>query len=220
VSTDFRGLQSVKTARGLQEKLVGARRAQLSTFFSVSFVLCVHTMQCDDFYDPYGVDEHTSKSLPQKPYPLLNMDPTTDDEDDIGLQLEDSVLEGLRAPKPQLRSRPPINFYGENSIASHSPSLMSGSTLHTNTSSFPHKITYIDPSPRPSPSVIASLTISELYHNPHYCELRQQCDYLTRVLATSLDRGFMCNATSEFPAPNTHRCAYHLISMSGHTNET
>jgi hypothetical protein len=190
-------------------------------FFSLICVFCSY-MQSNNFYEHNGSDKHTSRSLPQKPYPSLNRDLTIKDEgDNIGLQFEDSVFEPLCVPKPQLRSRPPINFYGENSIASHSPSLMLGSMLHTNTSAFPCKITYVDKPLCPSPSVIASLTISKLYHNPHYCELREQYDYISRVLAKSMDSGITCTTTSGFPTPNLDHCVhYYLVSMFRHTNET
>jgi hypothetical protein len=36
---------------------------------------------------------------------------------------------------------------------------------------------------------MASLTISELYHNTHYCELCKQYNYVSGVLASYLDRG-------------------------------
>jgi hypothetical protein len=98
---------------------------------------------------------------------------------------------------------------------------MSGLTLCTNASAFPHKITYIDQPLCPSPSVIASLTISKLYHNPHYCKLRKQYDYISRVLAKSMDSGITRTTMSGFPTPNLDHCAYYyLVSRFGHTNET
>jgi hypothetical protein len=47
-------------------------------------------MQSDNFYDHYGSDKHASRSLPQKPNPLLDRDLTAEDEgDDIGLQFKE-----------------------------------------------------------------------------------------------------------------------------------
>ena len=111
----------------------------------------------------------------------------SEDESDL---LDVLPLRSLR------RSKPVVDFSGLCSTAgttdnflsfpSHPHLSMSGLTLHSglrsSTDSFPHKYPSLNFSPRIPPSVIASLTISDLHHNPHYRELRQKYDDLAGVL--------------------------------------
>ena len=117
----------------------------------------------------------------------------SEDESDL---LDVLPLRSLR------RSKPVVDFSRLRSTAgttddfpsfpSHPRSSMSGSTLHSglrsSIDSFPRKYPSLDFSPRIPPSVIASLTISDLHHNPHYCELRQKYDDLAGVLTAYLER--------------------------------
>jgi hypothetical protein len=94
-------------------------------------------------------------------------------------------------PLRALCSRPPINFSVYHSTFKQPSSQMSGSTLYSksNPFTFPPKAPLpVDPSPRLPVEVIAALTESELYYNPHYRELRQDHDYLSKVLAKYLGR--------------------------------
>ena len=105
--------------------------------------------------------------------------------------------------KPQLRSRPPIDFSRRPlnassdlnySAFSQPHSYVSGSTLHSGikppAASIPLRRASLDfyPSSVIPPEVIASLTISDLHHNPHYRELRQRYDHVTAVLATYVEQ--------------------------------
>jgi hypothetical protein len=93
--------------------------------------------------------------------------------------------------RQQLRSRPPIDFPLHHSTFKQPSSQMSGSTLYSRSNHFtfpPKAPLSVDPYPRLPVEVIASLTESELYYNPHYRELRQDHDYLSKVLAKYLGR--------------------------------
>lgn len=161
-------------------------------------------MLSDNIYDLDCFNEHTSGALSPKLYPSLDIDHAGEDVGDISpeLELEHSTMDTLRAPKPQLRSRLPINFYGQSSITGYPSSLMSGSTLRANTSAFPRKTNRIDSSQWFPPELIASLTISDLYHHPHYCDLCERYDYVTGVLASYMDRDLMGTAKSDIPIPD------------------
>jgi hypothetical protein len=105
-------------------------------------------------------------------------------------------------PVQRLRKRPPVDFSARRSTvgsdfdysATSFSRPMSGSTLHSgpslkhSTTSFPRKAPSLDFSPKIPPAVIASLTITDLHHNPHYRELRQKYDELAGVLTTYLGR--------------------------------
>ena len=215
-----RGLGSVRMARVLRVKSARVHDIHFSLFFPSlhSYIVCIPTfMLSDNIYDLDCFNERTSDALPSGRYPLLDdVDLTGEDASDCSRDPEDSEMRTLHAPRPQLRSRPPIDFYGKNSVTNYTPSFMSGSTLHTNTFTYPPKIidtspsAFSDPPQRlppsaidppqqlpPSgidppqwlpPSVIAALTISELCFNPHYCELRERYDYVSEVLASYMDR--------------------------------
>ena len=53
---------------------------------------------------------------------------------------------------------------------------------------FLRKPTSADFSPHFSPEAIATLTVTELYYNPHFRKLRQQYDYVSGALAIYRDR--------------------------------
>ena len=87
-----------------------------------------------------------------------------------------------------LRSRPPIDF-SSNWQHSHPPSFTSSSTAYSSLGPIvAPKAASATRSPRFSPEDIASLTIPELCHNAHYCELRDNHDYTSRVLAQYLGK--------------------------------
>lgn len=167
-------------------------------------------MLSEDIYDLDCFNGRNSDALPSGRYPSLDdMDHTGEDASDP--DREDAVMDTrdtLRVPRPRLKSRPPIDFYGQN----YAPSFMSGSTLRTNTSAFPPKI--IDTPQRPSPSVIATLTIAELYFNPHFRELRERYDYVTGVLASYMDRGKPTKGNVS--VPDLRQCACFLFLLSRH----
>jgi hypothetical protein len=172
-------------------------------------------MLCDNIYDLGCFNERTPDVQSPTPYPSLDVDFAGENAGDFSPELEPehSVMDTLRASKPQLRSRPPIDFNGQNNYI---PSFMSGSTLCTDTS-FPRKTSRGDSFQRFPPSLIASLTIPELYQNPHYCDLRERYDYVTRVLATYLDRGLTSTTKSDVPIPDICQRAYFLFLVSRHT---
>ena len=92
------------------------------------------------------------------------------------------------ASRRPLRSRPPIDF-SSNWQHSHPPSLTSSSMAYSSLGSIvAPKAASTTRSPRFSPEDIASLTIPELCHNAHYCELRDNHDYTSRVLAQYLGK--------------------------------
>ena len=63
----------------------------------------------------------------------------------------------------------------------------------TKLSVFPHSMPSLDRdssrSPRVPPSIIASLTVANLHHNPHYHNLCQRYDHVTGVLAAYVGQG-------------------------------
>lgn len=127
--------------------------------------------------------------------------------------------------EPRLRSRPPIDFrqFGHSAIGSdlnysgtafsysHPHSYLSGSTLtglqpslkSQPSTSFSLKSPSINPLPTPRvpPAIIASLTIADLLHNPHYVDLRQKYDHVAGVLAAYVGQNLTesrvasCNST-------------------------
>ncbi|KAH9017097.1 hypothetical protein EDB83DRAFT_2528705 [Lactarius deliciosus] len=128
-----------------------------------------------------------------------------EDEDELEAQ---NFMSTQRAPRPALRSRPPIDFGAglhptintgvgpPFNAATRPPSGMSDLTLHSGFGlsaahsgmMFPHNMSS---SPRPTPDVIASLTVAELCYNPHYLKLREEFDHVSRALATqTVSRSF------------------------------
>lgn len=90
-----------------------------------------------------------------------------------------------------LRSRPGINFYA--SAMQYPSSHTTGSTLHSNPnfSMLLHKaacLALLLISPWPSIKTIASLSLSEIYHNPHYCNLCTKYDHLSDVFTMYLGK--------------------------------
>jgi hypothetical protein len=111
---------------------------------------------------------------------------------------EGTLAETDHLPRPKLRSRPPINFSGRSTPGSdfnysatafsQSHSQRLGPTSHSSlkpSNPFPRKIS--DVLPRLPPAVIAALTVSELYHNPHYRELRHEYDRLSGIIEVYRD---------------------------------
>jgi hypothetical protein len=155
-------------------------------------------MQYSDFDDSEGFNRAFS----------LRSDFNSGDEDDFG----DHAMETLRVPKPQLRSRPPIDFPGRRSTVGHLPSHMSGSTLRSipNSSMFPRKASsHIGSSSHLSFEAIESLTESELSLNPLHRKLHQKYDHVSEVLATYLERDLAESrvAKSNALVPDVHQGA-------------
>ncbi|KAH8991732.1 hypothetical protein EDB86DRAFT_3079591 [Lactarius hatsudake] len=155
---------------------------------------------------------------------------------------EDDFMSTQRVPRPPLRSRPPIDFAGAGwrstvnsnvglpafSAATCPPSHMSDTTLHSGLGrsaahTFPHKTSS---SPRPSPDVIASLTVAELCYNANYLKLHEKFDQVCRALAMKTVEGFtpantlqLSQTVSRVPPPlrTKESCA---SSLGLHTEES
>jgi hypothetical protein len=150
-----------------------------------------------DFEGNFYRDEHGSLGhFPEDPDSVV---PSDDESSLVDSQRAQPVSRHLR------RARAPIDFSGLQSTVgsnsatafSHSHSYISDSALHSNlksgllkssTSSFPRKAPSLDLSPKIPPAVIALLSISDLYHNPHYRELRQKYDDLAAVLTAYMEQ--------------------------------
>ncbi|KAH9036407.1 hypothetical protein EDB84DRAFT_1560889 [Lactarius hengduanensis] len=170
----------------------------------------MHDDSEDDIFNP------SKLSLPRMDFRIGN-----EDED----ELEDYMGTQL-VPRPQLRSRPPIDFAGRSAVntgvgppfnvATRPPSGMSDSTLHSGLGhsaaytgmTFPRKMSSSPTSvklvpvkavkDRPTPDVIASLTVAELFYNPHYLKLREEFDHVSRALATqTVSRSFTGSLTAK-----------------------
>ena len=141
-----------------------------SDFFLHLSIFDMQSGQSDSDY--YGFDQQSYRSQTPEMFHLRarsDLDSNLGDEDDHG----DGMVT-LRGPRPQLRSRPPINFSGQHSTLSHPPSHLSGSTMRSR-SGF-------------SVQDIESLTASELYLNPIHRKLRDKYDHVSGVLATYMER--------------------------------
>jgi hypothetical protein len=134
-------------------------------------------MHIDDFDELSGFDEGTFGPPSQNHFPPLNSSSASED-----LDFDDYTMFTEHAPKPQLRSRPPINFSGLHAAASQSH--MSGSTLHSCRKAY----SSLDLLPKFSPEAIASLSVLDLKHNPHYCKLRQQYVLVSQTLTTYIEK--------------------------------
>jgi hypothetical protein len=139
-------------------------------------------MQYDNLYDEFEDLDQGSLS----PKVLSGHLPTNFNHSDEGGHGGYGV-EGRRGQMNQLRSRPPINFAERYSAVG--PSQMSGSTLRSdsNLGSLIGTRMAISSS-RISSEDIISLNESEISLNPIYHTLRQNYDYVSRVLATYLER--------------------------------
>jgi hypothetical protein len=162
-------------------------------------------MQFDDFDDYVDSGQCIDRSLSPN-IPPFDFDTNKNNFGSFG-------VDTLRAPKPLLRSRPAIDFSGRHSTIypSQLPSLTSGSThSSSNHSIYPRKADFI---PQFSPEAIASLTISELYHNPHFRKLRQQFDYVSGALAMYRDRERAESqaAKSNILVPDIHQGSSHFL---------
>lgn len=167
---------------------------------------CLFYMQHYGEFDDYeGSDQDGYGSLsPKASYTNFNSGDEGNFED---------AAETLRAPRPQLRSRPSIDFAGRysngHSNVSHPPSRMSGSTLRP-VFNLPHNApSYLSSSWRFPPGTIESLTKIELFRNPLHCKLRQKHDNLAEALAMYLKRDYAESrvATSNTPSlvPDIHQ---------------
>lgn len=136
-------------------------------------------MLIDDFDELNSFDEGTFGPSPQNYFLPPNHSALGSASEDYNS--EDYAMDTVRAPKPPLRSRPPINFPGLHSTASQSH--MSGSTLHTFRKSYSTQ----DSQPKFSPEDIASLSVLELKYNPHFRKLQRQFALVSQTLATYID---------------------------------
>jgi hypothetical protein len=135
----------------------------------------------------------------------------------FGNKDEDTLANMQHFSQPPLRSRPamdfsrrqsntfglmpPTNVSGRQStigsdfgysatLFSQPCSQASGSTLHSNLKPeplFPHKPSYFDVANLP-PAIISALTVTQLYHNHHYREIRQRLDDVTATLTKYVER--------------------------------
>jgi hypothetical protein len=124
---------------------------------------------------------------------------------------EDELVDARHVSRHLRRSRPPIDF-SHSTVGSNSTTAFSrlrsyvsrGLTLHSGlkpaTTSFPYKAPSLDSSPKIPIAVIVSLTISDLYHNPHYLKLRQKYDNLAGVLTAYMGQNL---AESRVTTSNT-----------------
>jgi hypothetical protein len=132
---------------------------------------------------------------------------------------EDTLANTQRFSQPLLRLRPAMDFSGQQSnsfrlmaptnvsgrqstigsdfdysatLYSQPHSQASGSTLYSNLKPkhpFPHNPSYFNASNLP-PATIAALTVTQLYHNHHYCKICQRLDNVTAALAKYVERDF------------------------------
>ncbi|KAI9432840.1 hypothetical protein H4582DRAFT_2082966 [Lactarius indigo] len=126
----------------------------------------------------------------------------------------DDFMGTQRAPRPPLRSRPPIDFgAGRRStintdtnlpafgaatcpLSRVSDAMLHSSLGHLAVRAFPHKISSL---PKPSIDLIASLSVDELCYNPHYLKLRKDFDQVCRVLAMkTVSQGFTESSADAF----------------------
>ncbi|KAF8264808.1 hypothetical protein EI94DRAFT_1805298 [Lactarius quietus] len=142
----------------------------------------------DTSFDPYAMDTpHVPGPQARSRLPFS--------KDDSGFGSHDT----LRVPKPQLRSRPAMDFSAKFPVA---PSHLLGSTLRSQSSAFPRKaVSSIGLTSKLSPALIASLTDSDLHHNPLYCQLRQKYDYVSMVLAKYMDKELAAKQAAKFGPP-------------------
>ena len=111
------------------------------------------------------------------------------------------------APRPLLRSRPPMDFSSNWQHLAHGnpPSLTSGLTVYSSLGSVvaPKAASSISLLSRLSIEAIAALTIPELCYNAHYCELRDSHDYISQVLASYLRKDLQVGGTRAARGVNT-----------------
>ncbi|KAH8979593.1 hypothetical protein EDB86DRAFT_3088674 [Lactarius hatsudake] len=152
---------------------------------------------------------------------------------------EDDFMSTQHALRPPLRSRPPIDFAGAGwrstvnsnvglpafSAATRPPSHMSDTMLHSGLGhsaahTFLHKTSS---SPRPSPDVIASLTVTELCYNANYLKLHEKFNQVCRALAMKTVEGFTPADTlvpDSFQAPPLRTKESCASSLGLHTEES
>ena len=171
----------------ISQNFVGAQVGACFLLFFEPHSTCIPTsslpMQFNGFNNYDDLDQGAS-GPPSPSLPPLGFDT---DESHFG----EFSVDTLRVPRPFLRSRPAMDFSGQHPSlpSSRPPSHMSGSTLHsTSNPSFARKAVSNNFYPQFSPEAIATLTVSELYHNPHFRKLRQQYDYVSGALAMYRDR--------------------------------
>lgn len=126
----------------------------------------------------------------------------------LGFDDDDHPM-GPPAPRQQLRRTQPIDFSLHR--GSTLESQMSGSTLHTQSNFLPRKAaSSFDLSPRLSIEAIRQLTPSDLEHNHHYRDLRDDFDYLNRVFARYLGKDLRVDEPQVAKSDNrdVFHCAY------------
>jgi hypothetical protein len=169
-------------------------------------------MHIDDFDDLSELGEGTGRSFSPHFFAPSDLDST---HEELGSNTFE--MDTLRARRSKLRARPPIDFHEARSTASE----MSGSTLPpvpptSNASSYLGKASSVGFRPKFSPEDIASLSVLDIYHNPHYRKLRQQYDHVSGVLASYLGRDLEANVTKSTLIPDIHQGTYSLFAF-GHT---
>ena len=154
-----------------------------------------------------AVDEYCDEDfdLPTPPRPLNEPKDFFFDSDS-----DERTADSQPMSRPPLRSRPAIDFSGQHSTVLTNPSFpapprppshMSGSTLRSRLNPlYYHKTIpsgHSDSFPTLSPEIIASLTVDELYHNPHYRKLQQKYEHLSGLLTKYAERDLAesCAAT-------------------------
>ena len=167
-------------------------------FFSCFVVYTVATMSdYKDFQDEFD---------------RVSLGPSLPEDVDVyssrGARNKDSVNVGSRRMPPPLRSRPHIDFSGQQlssevglgfalpPVPHRPPSHMSGSTLHSSrnhpTASIYSQKQYssYDLPPDLPPEVLASLMMAQLYQNPLHRQLQEKyedlCDVLTKYARRDL----------------------------------
>ncbi|KAI9445340.1 hypothetical protein H4582DRAFT_2053391 [Lactarius indigo] len=129
----------------------------------------------------------------------------------------DDFMGTQRAPRPPLRSRPPIDFgaglpaFGAATCPlSHMSDAMLHSGLgHLAVHTFPHKISSL---PKPSINFIASLSVNELCYNPHYLKLHEDFDRVCRALAMkTVSQGFTETSANAFIPDSCKDAAAHPL---------
>ncbi|KAH9017035.1 hypothetical protein EDB85DRAFT_2155471 [Lactarius pseudohatsudake] len=169
----------------------------------------MHDDSEDDIFNP------SKLSLP-------HMDFRIDNED------EDELEDYMGTQRPQLRSRPPIDFAGRSAVnsgvgppfnvATRPPSGMSDSTLH---SGLGHSAVYT--------GMTFPLQDVFLFYNPHYLKLREEFDHVSRALATqTVSRSFTGSLTAKcdtlvpdsYQAPPLRSKDSHASSLGPHTEDS
>jgi hypothetical protein len=171
-------------------------------FFSSCFLFPMHT-------DNFDNEEFDVGTLCPNPSNGFRLQYGIEEDNFSNYSVDPPVLQC------QLRSRPPIDFSLQQPTFDYPPSHMSGLMAHSTSNSFmlaPKVAHLADLSSRPSVELLASLTISELCHNAHYCKLCDNYDYTSWVLACYLGKDLrvgepcvLCSLASNMLVPDMYR---------------